>query len=184
MRDKVIQEFTQLDLQQLSTVTDLSALKTLAEQCQVCEHACRATQVVIDEHDAKKPTIMLVLPQPDDLSDRQGEPQANPVLAELLAWLEQQAAVYIHVSYAVKHFYYQVKQRQRVAMPVTKTQQQNCLPWLEQEFKLVQPVKIICLQCQWLSQTHKDSVLEVNYSPEQLLKHSLARRQILNFITN
>ena len=187
LRDKVIPSFNVITQERLDSVTNLAQLKQTTQQCQVCAHACAATQAIVADTvadlDGMDMTVMVIAEQPDDATDRHGEPfhdhpKSSP--AALKRWLTTQyPAVSFHFSYAVKHFYYQVQQRKRVGLPTTQLQQQ-CAPWLAKEIELVRPDKIVVLGTS-LADTPVATFNAV--SAGQVLQHPDTQQALHQFLT-
>jgi DNA polymerase len=124
----------------------LDELHLAAEGCRACELYRQATQVVFGAGPAPAP-LMLVGEQPGDVEDREGEPFVGPagaVLAECLA--EAGVSVEdVYVTNVVKHFRWEPRGKRRIHKTPGTRHVRTCIPWLEAELAVVDPVVIVCL---------------------------------------
>lgn len=126
----------------------LERLREAAAGCRGCDLWKRATQTVFGEG-PKRAEVMLVGEQPGDQEDRQGHPFVGPSGRLLDEGLDaagiDRARVY--VTNAVKHFkFVQVElTRRRLHKKPAPGEVRACLPWLEEEIRLVRPRVIVAL---------------------------------------
>jgi DNA polymerase len=124
----------------------LDELHLAAEGCTACELYRDATQVVFGSGPAPAP-MMLVGEQPGDVEDQQGQPFVGPagtVLAQALA----EAGIRVedvYVTNVVKHFRWEPKGKRRLHKTPATRHIRACIPWLEAELAMVQPVVIVTL---------------------------------------
>jgi DNA polymerase len=91
--------------------------------------------------------MMLVGEQPGDVEDQQGQPFVGPagtVLAQALA----EAGIRVedvYVTNVVKHFRWEPKGKRRLHKTPATRHIRACIPWLEAELAMVQPVVIVTL---------------------------------------
>ena len=126
----------------------LERLREAAAGCRGCDLWKRATQTVFGQG-PKRAEVMLVGEQPGDQEDRQGHPFVGPSGRLLDEGLDaagiDRARVY--VTNAVKHFkFVQVElTRRRLHKKPAPGEVRACLPWLEEEIRLVRPRVIVAL---------------------------------------
>ncbi len=124
----------------------LDALREAAAGCRGCHLWRGATQTVFGEG-LKKARVVLVGEQPGDREDRAGKPFVGPAGRELDRGLE---AVGIdrgeaYVTNVVKHFKFEERGNRRIHKTPKRFEIQACLPWLEEELKLLKPEAVVLL---------------------------------------
>jgi DNA polymerase len=114
--------------------------------CDLCEHACRATQTV-GGHGAKDAEVMIVGEQPGDREDLEGQAFVGPAGQLLQAALTklQVDSRRLYLTNAVKHFNYSMRGKRRMHVSPAQQEMENCLQWLEQELELLQPSVVLAL---------------------------------------
>lgn len=130
----------------LATGASLDELHLAAESCTACELYREATQVVFGSGSTRA-HLMLVGEQPGDVEDREGEPFVGPagtVLDESLAGagipLDD-----VYLTNVVKHFRWEPRGKRRLHKTPATRHVRACLPWLEAELSIVDPLVIVCL---------------------------------------
>jgi uracil-DNA glycosylase family protein len=124
----------------------LSRLRRDVDDCRACELYRDATQAVFSVGSAKA-TIMLVGEQPGDHEDLEGEPFIGPagrVLDEALERAEI-AREDVYLTNAVKHFRFERRGKRRIHQKPAVSHIEACHPWLEAEWRAVQPEVVVCL---------------------------------------
>jgi DNA polymerase len=124
----------------------LPQLRSAVQTCRGCDLYCHATQAVFGEG-GKNSTIMFIGEQPGDKEDLAGKPFVGPS-GQLLDRTMEQAGIdrtQAYVTNAVKHFKFELRGRRRIHSKPSARQIAACRPWLEAEFKVVQPKLIVCL---------------------------------------
>ncbi|HEY1683507.1 MAG TPA: UdgX family uracil-DNA binding protein [Tepidisphaeraceae bacterium] len=124
----------------------LPQLRTAVQTCHGCDLYCHATQAVFGEG-KRGSTIMFVGEQPGDKEDLAGKPFVGPS-GQLLDRTMEQAGIdrtQAYVTNAVKHFKFELRGKRRIHSKPSARQIAACRPWLEAEFKVVQPKLIVCL---------------------------------------
>jgi DNA polymerase len=130
----------------LDSGASLDELHAAAEGCTSCELHRDATQVVFGSGPAPAP-LMLVGEQPGDAEDQKGEPFVGPagaVLDEALAAAGIRVED-VYVTNVVKHFRWEPKGKRRLHKTPGARHVRACLPWLEAELAVVEPVVIVTL---------------------------------------
>lgn len=120
--------------------------RSVLDGCTRCPHALDATQAV---HGVGLPhaNIMVVCEQPEEASDLCGDPWAG----SRGAWLEQNLKKIgilrtdVYLTYAVKHFYWQVQRRQRRALRPDDSMVSACQEYLFKEIKERSPQLILAI---------------------------------------
>jgi uracil-DNA glycosylase len=125
---------------------DIEALRQAAVDCKGCELWKPATQVVFSAGNPRAP-LALVGEQPGDVEDRKGIPFVGPAGRVLQDALDEAGVPRedVYVTNAVKHFRFTERGKRRIHATPQVTHIKACLPWLEAELKLVDPVLIVCL---------------------------------------
>jgi uracil-DNA glycosylase len=125
---------------------DIDDLKRAAVDCKGCELWKPATQVVFSAGNPRAP-LALVGEQPGDIEDRKGIPFVGPAGRLLQDALEEAGVLKedVYVTNAVKHFRFTERGKRRIHQTPQVTHIKACLPWLEAELTLVDPVLIVCL---------------------------------------
>jgi DNA polymerase len=91
--------------------------------------------------------IVLVGEAPGNDEDLEGRPFVGPA-GRLLDEALELAGVersQVYLTNAVKHFKFERRGKVRIHKKPTSTEIKACLPWLEEEFRLVRPRVIVCL---------------------------------------
>ena len=124
----------------------LNTLRRAVNTCQGCELYRNATQAVFGEGPRSAP-LMLIGEQPGDQEDLQGKPFVGPA-GKLLDRALEAAGISrdaVYVTNAVKHFRWLPRGKRRLHQRPLAGQVSACLPWLEEELKLVKPQVVLCL---------------------------------------
>jgi uracil-DNA glycosylase len=125
---------------------DTAKLAAQARQCDRCEFAAHATQMVWGEG-ARGAALMLVGEQPGDREDLEGRPFVGPagrLLREAIAslgWPEAQ----LYFTNAVKHFKFEWRGKCRLHKTAAQREALACSEWLEAEIAQVGPRAIVAL---------------------------------------
>jgi DNA polymerase len=124
----------------------LTTLRTAARDCRGCDLYRNATQTVFGSG-AVHAHVVLVGEQPGNDEDLQGEPFVGPagrLLDEALtaAGIDRDDA---YVTNTVKHFKWEPRGKRRLHSKPGAREVAACLPWLEQELRLVRPRVVVCL---------------------------------------
>ena len=124
----------------------LTSLRRAAAGCRGCGLWQDATQTVFGEGRRDAP-LMLVGETPGNDEDLQGRPfigAAGRLLDRALseAGIERSAA---YVTNVVKHFKWEPRGKRRLHRTPNAGEIGACLPWLEAEISLVQPLVLVCL---------------------------------------
>lgn len=114
--------------------------------CQNCALHCNATQAVLGTgpQDAK---LMIVGEQPGDPEDLAGRPFVGPA-GRLLDDMMRDAGLTredLYLTYAVKHFKFIARGRQRIEQRPTDAEVRDCKTWLEAERAALTPKGILAL---------------------------------------
>ena len=130
----------------LAAGAPLDELRLAAETCTACELYRDATQVVFGAGPAPAP-MMLVGEQPGDVEDQEGEPFVGPAGAVLAEALEEAGIRVedVYVTNVVKHFRWEPKGKRRLHKTPATRHVRACIPWLEAELAVVNPVVIVTL---------------------------------------
>jgi uracil-DNA glycosylase len=121
-------------------------IATQARQCERCEFAAQATQMVWGEG-AHGAALMLVGEQPGDREDLEGRPFVGPagrLLREAIAtlgWPEAQ----LYLTNAVKHFKFEWRGKRRLHKTAAQREALACADWLEAEIEQIGPRAIVAL---------------------------------------
>ena len=118
----------------------LAALKRKAAACELCDHACHATQTVFGEGPLTA-RLMVVGEQPGDREDIAGRPFVGPAGAlfdEALADADLSRDD-LYITNAVKHFRFTPKGKKRLHQPPRVGHIDHCRWWLKAERALVKP---------------------------------------------
>ncbi len=124
----------------------IEQLRNAARDCQVCAHACDATQTVFGQG-PDSASVMIVGEQPGDIEDVRGRPFVGPsgnLIRQILADLSFNDDE-IYFTNAVKHFKYTVKGKRRLHQNPSVDEIEHCSGWLAQELALVKPALVIAL---------------------------------------
>jgi uracil-DNA glycosylase family protein len=124
----------------------LSALREAAAHCHGCHLWRNATQTVFGEG-KKKARVMLVGEQPGDQEDRAGKPFVGPAGRELDRGLEAAGIARgdAYVTNVVKHFKFEERGRRRIHATPKKFEIDACMPWLDEELRVVKPDALVPL---------------------------------------
>lgn len=124
----------------------LASLRRAARDCRGCPLYRQATQTVFGEG-PRSAAMMLVGEQPGNDEDLQGRPFVGPA-GRLLDRALLQAGVQrdqAYVSNVVKHFKWMLRGKRRLHRRPELREIEACLPWLQQELKVVRPQVLVCL---------------------------------------
>jgi uracil-DNA glycosylase family protein len=124
----------------------LPSLRAAAHRCRGCGLFRNATQTVFGEG-RRAVRVMLVGEQPGNEEDLSGRPFVGPagrVLDQALANAGIDRAD-TYVTNVVKHFKWRASGKRRIHEKPNEAEITACLPWLEQEAALVDPVVLVCL---------------------------------------
>src|ERR671910_927952 len=124
----------------------LSALREAAAGCRGCHLWRGATQTVFGEG-LKRSRVMLVGEQPGDKEDIAGKPFVGPAGRELDRALEAAgiARDEAYVTNVVKHFKFEERGRRRIHQTPKRFEIAACMPWLDEELKVVDPEALVLL---------------------------------------
>ncbi|HEX3279092.1 MAG TPA: UdgX family uracil-DNA binding protein [Thermoleophilaceae bacterium] len=124
----------------------LTALREAVQGCRGCHLWRGATQAVFGEG-RKRARLMLVGEQPGDKEDLAGKPFVGPAGRELDRGLEaagiDRADAY--VTNVVKHFKFEERGRRRIHQTPRRFEIAACMPWLEEELRVVAPDAVVLL---------------------------------------
>ena len=124
----------------------LKKLREAAAECRGCPLWQGPIQTVFGEGPAKA-DLMLVGEVPGDREDKEGHPFVGPAGRELDRGLEtagiDRAEAY--VTNVVKHFKFEERGNRRIHKTPKRFEIQACLPWLEEELKLLKPEAVMLL---------------------------------------
>jgi len=124
----------------------MRALREAAAGCRGCGLYRKATQTVFGEG-RRNARMMLVGEMPGDREDRGGRPFVGPAGRELDRALEsldiQRRDLY--VTNVVKHFRFEERGKRRIHQTPRRSEVDACLPWLDNEIKLVRPRALVLL---------------------------------------
>ncbi len=129
-----------------ANVDSLHAVAAQARQCERCEFAAHATQMVWGEG-PRGAALMLVGEQPGDREDLEGRPfvgSAGALLRESIAalgWPQTQ----LYLTNAVKHFKFEWRGKRRMHKTAAQREALACADWLEAEIAQVRPRAIVAL---------------------------------------
>jgi uracil-DNA glycosylase len=124
----------------------LASLRGAAAGCRGCPLYERATQTVFGDGPAKAP-LLLVGEQPGNEEDQQGRAFVGPA-GKLLDRALEEAGIErrdAYVTNVVKHFKWVPSGRRRLHQKPNAREIGACLPWLEEELRLVRPEVLVCL---------------------------------------
>jgi uracil-DNA glycosylase len=124
----------------------LSTLREASAGCRGCHLWRGATQTVFGEG-LKRARVMLVGEQPGDKEDRAGKPFVGPAGRELDKALEAAgiARDEAYVTNVVKHFKFEERGKRRIHQTPKRFEIQACMPWLEEELRVVKPEALVLL---------------------------------------
>ncbi|HYF47938.1 MAG TPA: UdgX family uracil-DNA binding protein [Planctomycetota bacterium] len=124
----------------------LPALRAASKGCRGCELYKRGTETVFGRGPLRA-QLFFIGEQPGDHEDQAGEAFVGPagkMLDKALAevGIDRSAA---YVTNAVKHFKWEPRGKRRLHAKPTAREVAACKPWLESEFKVVQPRLVVLL---------------------------------------
>ncbi|HEV3379265.1 MAG TPA: UdgX family uracil-DNA binding protein [Thermoleophilaceae bacterium] len=124
----------------------LSALREAATGCRGCHLWRGATQTVFGEG-LKRARVMFVGEQPGDKEDLAGKPFVGPAGRELDKGLEAAgiARDQAYVTNVVKHFKFEERGRRRIHQTPKRFEIDACMPWLQEELRVVGPEALVLL---------------------------------------
>jgi uracil-DNA glycosylase len=124
----------------------LKALREASAGCRGCHLWRGATQTVFGEG-RKASRLMLVGEQPGDREDRMGKPFVGPASRELDRGLEAAGIVRAdaYLTNVVKHFKFAERGRRRIHQTPKRFEIDACMPWLEEELRVVKPEALVLL---------------------------------------
>jgi uracil-DNA glycosylase len=130
----------------LPEVRTLETLREAAQGCRGCDLYQHATQAVFGAGGAGR-RVMFIGEQPGNEEDKAGEPFVGPAGRLLDKSLEAAgiAREDVYVTNVVKHFKFEPRGKRRIHQKPTTSEIGACLPWLEEELRLVQPRVLIAL---------------------------------------
>jgi uracil-DNA glycosylase len=124
----------------------LKSLERAAAGCTACPLYKTGTQTVFGAGQ-KSARLVLVGEQPGNEEDLAGEPFVGPA-GKLLDRALESADIDrgdAYVTNVVKHFKWVAKGKRRLHSKPNAKEIGACLPWLEEELKLLQPKVLLCL---------------------------------------
>jgi len=125
----------------------LAALRAAAAGCRGCPLWARATQTVFGEG-PRRARVMMVGEQPGHDEDLAGKPFVGPAGRVLDRTLEADGIartdVYVTTN-VVKHFKWEPNGKRRIHATSDRMEIAACLPWLEAELDVIEPVVLVCL---------------------------------------
>jgi uracil-DNA glycosylase len=124
----------------------MRALREAAARCRGCGLYEPATQTVFGEG-RRNARMMLVGEMPGDREDREGRPFVGPAGRELDRALESAAIDRrdAYVTNVVKHFKFEERGKRRIHQTPKRGEVDACLPWFDNEIKLVRPRVLVLL---------------------------------------
>ena len=124
----------------------MGALRDAAARCRGCHLWRGATQTVFGEGQ-KRARVVLIGEQPGDREDRAGRPFVGPAGRELDRGLEAAGIDRgeAYVTNVVKHFKFEERGNRRIHKTPKRFEIQACLPWLDEELKLLRPEAVVLL---------------------------------------
>jgi DNA polymerase len=124
----------------------MRALREAAAGCRGCGLYKKATQTVFGEG-RRNARMMLEGEMPGDREDREGRPFVGPAGRELDRALEQAGIDRrdVYVTNVVKHFKFEERGKRRIHQTPTRREVDACLPWFDNEIKLVRPRAVVLL---------------------------------------
>jgi len=124
----------------------LAALGAAAAECRGCPLWARATQTVFGAG-PRGARVMMVGEQPGHDEDLAGKPFVGPAGRVLDRALEAAglARADVYVTNVVKHFNWEPKGKRRIHAKPDRMEIAACLPWLEAELDVIEPVVLVCL---------------------------------------
>ena len=124
----------------------MKALREAAAGCRGCGLYRDATQTVFGQG-RRSANLMLVGETPGDREDLEGRPFVGPAGRELDQAFEAVGLDRrdVYVTNAVKHFKFEERGKRRIHKTPSRAEVDACLPWLDNEIKLVKPRALVLL---------------------------------------
>jgi DNA polymerase len=124
----------------------MRALREAAAGCRGCGLYEKATQTVFGEG-RRNARMMLVGEMPGDHEDREGRPFVGPAGRELDRALESLGIERrdLYVTNVVKHFRFEERGKRRIHQTPRRAEVDACMPWLDNEIRLVRPRALVLL---------------------------------------
>ena len=124
----------------------MKALREAAAGCRGCGLYRDATQTVFGQG-RRSADLMLVGETPGDREDLEGRPFVGPAGRELDQAFEAVGLDRrdVYVTNAVKHFKFEERGKRRIHKTPSRAEVDACLPWLDNEIKLVKPRALVLL---------------------------------------
>src|SRR6478609_8960289 len=124
----------------------MRALREAAVGCRGCGLYRKATQTVFGEG-RRNARMMLVGEMAGDREDLEGRPFVGPAGRELDRALESLGIERrdLYVTNVVKHFRFEERGKRRIHQTPRRSEVGACLPWLDNEIKLVRPRALVLL---------------------------------------
>jgi len=124
----------------------MGALRETAAGCRGCGLYAKATQTVFGEG-RRNARMMLVGEMPGDIEDREGRPFVGPAGRELDRAFESAGIDRreVYVTNVVKHFKFEERGKRRIHQSPKRGEIDACLPWFDNEIKLVRPRAVVLL---------------------------------------
>ncbi len=124
----------------------MAALRRAADGCRGCGLWRDATQTVFGEGLVRS-RVAFVGEQPGDEEDVRGRPFVGPSGRLLRSAMESAGidADDAYVTNVVKHFKFEREGKRRLHQTPDRTEIVSCVPWLEAELRIVQPLVLVCL---------------------------------------
>jgi DNA polymerase len=124
----------------------MRALREAAAGCRGCGVYEKATQTVFGEG-RRNARMMLVGEMPGDREDLEGHPFVGPAGRELdrafeTAGIERRD---VYLTNVVKHFKFEERGKRRIHKSPSRREVDACLPWFDNEIKLVRPRAVVLL---------------------------------------
>jgi uracil-DNA glycosylase len=124
----------------------MRALREAAAGCRGCGLYTKATRTVFGEG-RRNARMMLVGEMPGDIEDREGRPFVGPAGRELdrafeTAGIDRRD---VYLTNVVKHFKFEERGTRRIHQSPKRAEVDACLPWFDNEIKLVRPRALVLL---------------------------------------
>jgi uracil-DNA glycosylase family protein len=125
---------------------NLKSLREAAAGCRGCHLYAPATQTVFGEG-MKRARLMMVGEMPGDREDKAGHVFVGPAGRELDKALERVGIVRadVYITNVVKHFKFEERGKRRIHQTPKKGEVDACLPWLQEELRIVAPEALVLL---------------------------------------
>jgi uracil-DNA glycosylase len=147
-------------------------IATQARQCDRCEFAAQATQMVWGEGE-RGAALMLVGEQPGDREDLEGRPFVGPagrLLRDAIATLRWPEAQ-LYLTNAVKHFKFEWRGKRRLHKTAAQREALACADWLEAEIEQIGPRAIVALGATAARSLLGQSVAVTEHAGQWLQRH-------------